>query len=426
MKMHFNNRLSFFLANSEMDYGEDIGVRQDVEIDLEQFEDMQDVLYFAREYLTAYDFSQHANHPSLKNECRNKHELCALWAALGECGKNQLFMNATCAPVCHACQYLLHEVRCPLDSNAVDAWHPGDLNQMFERITNDPQYGQYQPAVLSRPDLKPGDTEQMATYKLGPWILVLDDFVSVSEGEQLIAQSTEGWNERPDTITLDLDGSNRTHCEGPCHASPTTRSVLQRLEVLTGIPQANYEHLHMIRFDPGYYPPHKHDHDFISKENKRQQGVRILNAFLFLNDVERGGGIGFPTLELNITAQRGRAVIWPLVLNEDPNTSDNRTSHQGLPLYYGTKYGAWQILLLSNVLVIFPKALAYRCLLFYSFSRSGACICPSARFSNPSCQSLPLALDYSLCESLIRTDATRMSSPPALELSWKVLVLRTE
>jgi prolyl 4-hydroxylase len=321
-----------------LDYGEDIGVRQDVEIDMERLEDLQDVLYFAREYLKAYDFSQHPSHPSLKDECRNKHELCALWAALGECGRNQLFMNTTCSPVCHACPYLLHEFRCPLDSNAVNAWHPGDLNQMFERITNDPQYGQYQPTVLSRPDLKPGDTEQMATYKLGPWIVVLDDFVSVSEAEQLIAKSTEGWNERPDTITLDLDGSNRTHCEGSCHASPSTRAVLQKLELLTGIPKAHYEHLHMLRFGPGYYPPHKHVHVFHAEEEHGQQGVRILNAFLFLNDVEEGG-ITFPTMQLNVTARRGRAVIWPLVLDQAPNNSEDRVAHQGLPFYHGTKYG---------------------------------------------------------------------------------------
>jgi hypothetical protein len=35
------------------------------------------------------------------------------------------------------------ETKCPLIRNAVNAWLPGDLNRMFERITTDPSFKQY-------------------------------------------------------------------------------------------------------------------------------------------------------------------------------------------------------------------------------------------------------------------------------------------
>lgn len=321
-------------ARSTRDYGEDIGVRQDLEIDYDRLDEVQDALYLAREYLSTYNFSKYPDHPHLKVDCKNKHQLCGLWSAMGECERNPLFMNTTCAPVCQACEYLLVEVRCPLDPDAVDAWYPDDLQRMFERITMDPQYSPYEPKVVSHPDSRGGQPA-------GPWIVVLDNFVSESEAERLIALSTEAWNDRPDTITLALDGSNRTHCEASCHDDPVTQALLQRIETLTHVPQANYEHLHMVRFGPGSFPLYTHDHDFDPEEARRQQGVRIFSLFMFLNDLDHGGSLSFPAVNLNITARLGRAVLWPLVLNDDPNRNDNRTAHAGLPFHQGNKYGMW-------------------------------------------------------------------------------------
>ena len=38
--------------------------------------------------------------------------------------------------------------------------------------------------------------------------------------------------------------------------------------------------------------------------------------------------------------KRGRALIWPSVLDEDPSAKDPRTDHQALPVEAGVKYGA--------------------------------------------------------------------------------------
>jgi prolyl 4-hydroxylase len=59
-----------------------------------------------------------------------------------------------------------------------------------------------------------------------------------------------------------------------------------------------------------------------------------------LNDVELGGGTNFPSLDLTVQPKRGRALLWPSVMNYDLNSRDQRTEHQALPVEKGTKYAA--------------------------------------------------------------------------------------
>lgn len=65
-----------------------------------------------------------------------------------------------------------------------------------------------------------------------------------------------------------------------------------------------------------------------------------MTVFLYLNDVEEGGGTHFDRLNITVTPKKGRALIWPSVLNRDPNVADWRTQHQALPVKAGVKYGA--------------------------------------------------------------------------------------
>ena len=71
----------------------------------------------------------------------------------------------------------------------------------------------------------------------------------------------------------------------------------------------------------------------------RQQGVRLLTFYLYLNDVEEGGGTEFDQLGVTVTPKRGRAALWPSVKNDNPNQQDGRTTHQALPVAKGVKYG---------------------------------------------------------------------------------------
>jgi prolyl 4-hydroxylase len=62
--------------------------------------------------------------------------------------------------------------------------------------------------------------------------------------------------------------------------------------------------------------------------------------YLYLNDVEAGGGTNFDQLDVTVLPKRGRALLWPSVLDADPNEKDDRTTHQALPVEAGVKYGA--------------------------------------------------------------------------------------
>lgn len=80
-------------------------------------------------------------------------------------------------------------------------------------------------------------------------------------------------------------------------------------------------------------------HDYIPIDKKRQIGPRILTVYLYLNDVEEGGGTYFSELDITVMPKLGRAVLWPSVLNDEPEKKDRRTRHQALPVTKGEKYG---------------------------------------------------------------------------------------
>jgi prolyl 4-hydroxylase len=285
--------------------------------------------------------------------CRNFNKQCALWAVQGQCHKDaHLYMKTKCAPVCFSCEATHIETRCPLDPNAKNAWSPGDLNLMFERLTTDPSFEQYTPKVLSRPTFVGQDTNETADYQLGPWVLLFEDLLSAEETEHIIQVGSEIGYARSytDSGKLDRAGKNsaiaskrRTSTNAWCNAKmcdtdPLIMRAHNRIEGLTRIPHNNSEDLQLLRYEEGQF--YKIHNDYIPHERGRVQGVRILTFFLYLSDVEEGGGTNFPELNMTVEPKRGRALIWPSVLDAYPHQADPRTNHQALPVIKGLKYGA--------------------------------------------------------------------------------------
>jgi len=132
--------------------------------------------------------------------------------------------------------------------------------------------------------------------------------------------------------------STNAWCVNKCEEDPMAQSVMQKIEHITSIPQVNSENLQLLRYEPGqFYQTHS---DYIPYQKERQCGVRILTFYMYLNDVEEGGGTSFPALNMTVTPKRGRAVLWPSVLNEQPNEKDSRTVHTAMKVVKGVKYGA--------------------------------------------------------------------------------------
>jgi 2OG-Fe(II) oxygenase superfamily len=88
------------------------------------------------------------------------------------------------------------------------------------------------------------------------------------------------------------------------------------------------------------YKRHNDYFSTLDAEEVEQEGNRILTVFMYLNDVEEGGGTAFTELNFTVTPKLGRVVLWPSVLNEDPTEVDPLTYHAALPVEKGTKYGA--------------------------------------------------------------------------------------
>ena len=94
----------------------------------------------------------------------------------------------------------------------------------------------------------------------------------------------------------------------------------------------------VLKYEVGqYYVTHN---DYIPDHQFMMCGPRVYTLFLYLNDVPEGGGTKFPKVGIEVTPKRGRAVLWPSVLDETPMLIDRRTVHSAEPVLKGQKFGA--------------------------------------------------------------------------------------
>ena len=318
--------------------GLDLGVQQSVVgLTVTMREKIADVILEGRAY---WQRIKTELSPEMQELCQTEHAQCAEWVAMGECDANPGYMKRHCAPLCKSCDYLSIEGRCPIDPEAPLAWGPGDLNKMFTRLTSEPYLSKYDVKIHSSPDM--GNQ---------PWVITMENVISEEESDVLIELgAVEEYKQSADVGKLNADGtfeesfnSGRTStnawCQNACYENATAREIGYRLSNLTGIPELNSEFLQLLRYEPGqFYRVH---HDYIDLENKRQQGPRLLTLYLYLNDVEEGGGTNFDRLNITVMPKRGRALLWPSVKDEDPTVKEPRTTHQALPVVKGIKYGKY-------------------------------------------------------------------------------------
>ena len=99
---------------------------------------------------------------------------------------------------------------------------------------------------------------------------------------------------------------------------------MQKIENATGIPERNSEYLQLLRYVPGNY--YKEHHDYIDGQENENPGPRMITFFLYLNDVEAGGGTRFTDIhgddshaKIDVQPKKGRALVWPSTLSEDPD-----------------------------------------------------------------------------------------------------------
>lgn len=246
--------------------------------------------------------------------------------------------------------------KCAFDPDGKDAIKAGGMDALFERIVRVAGESGWQPRVLSRPrkdvatssDGGPApmsscddDVTNPCDAQIGPWVITLENFVTPEEVSSLLKWGSDMGYERSRAGGRTTDRRNSSHawCTRACYRDPAATSMRRRIAAATGIPEENYESFQLLKYAPGtYYMPHD---DFVEGHAEKSHGTRLLTFLMYFNSVEMGGDTRFPRLnDLRVRPRRGRALVWPSVLDEDLYEKDARTEHEAMPVIRGEKYAA--------------------------------------------------------------------------------------
>jgi prolyl 4-hydroxylase len=121
-----------------------------------------------------------------------------------------------------------------------------------------------------------------------------------------------------------------------------TDIISQRISKQVQIPIINAERFQVVQYGiNGEYRQHYDawDHDGSEKAFRciKYGGQRMVTALVYLNDVEEGGGTGFPRLKKEVKAEKGKLLVFQNVLNGTHNKHP-LSEHAGLPVIKGEKY----------------------------------------------------------------------------------------
>ena len=269
---------------------------------------------------------------------------CSAWAGSGQCEANPGFMLVSCEQSCHKLGVTRSQYaeRCKRPAGAKPALTPGSMVATFERIMA--EFANLEPELISE----------------DPPLVLFHRFLSDAEADVFVQHGQGKYAEskgvgvdskgRMTDVKTEIRTSSHTWCqEAACLTDPAVQRVIARVSDVTQTPEANGEFAQLVYYRScpadghpscAFYRRHS---DFIGGDEHRNQGVRIYTLFMYLNDVPEGGGTRFTDLPqgpVTFQPQRGKAILWPSVLADAPNTIDPRTHHEALPVTKGEKYGA--------------------------------------------------------------------------------------
>jgi prolyl 4-hydroxylase len=229
------------------------------------------------------------------------------------------------------------------------AWKAGDLNALFENIVDDAngsgEYLTYNPKAQSRPKIKadgspsPPRTNTINTDD-SPWLVSLENFLTDEEADYLIEvgkrQQYQLSEQRKDS--LGTRTSYSAWCRRDCWKDDATvSSVVDRIAKVTKVETKQLSNLQLLRYEEGQ--KFKQHTDFAAILSRgRAQGQRLMTFLIYLSDVEEGGETSFPYSGVTIQPRKGHAVLWPNVMNDDPDAKEIRADHMSLPVLKGVKH----------------------------------------------------------------------------------------
>lgn len=178
-----------------------------------------------------------------------------------------------------------------------------------------------------------------------PHIEVVEGVLSAQECDQIIAAANRHMR-RALVSEGKGEGSVSDTRTGRVHWLPHAENavidaVTRRIAELVGIPRQRAEPLQVIHYGVTQeYRAHFDGYDLETESGRaftENGGQRILTVLCYLNDVEAGGGTGFPNLGIEVAARRGSAVIFQNCL-PGTNRIHPLSLHAGTPVTKGEKW----------------------------------------------------------------------------------------
>ena len=170
-----------------------------------------------------------------------------------------------------------------------------------------------------------------------PFPAQVDDFLKGGEGGEAMAAllMTEG-APKPTLATPADPYPKRTAsyrwCLNDCRKEAVNVELSERAADLLGAPTVNHtESWHVLQFT------HRQQltlhHDFMDDERHKPGGPRLLALKVFLADVQNGGAVHFPAINVTVAPRKDAALLFALVRPDDLLKPDMRTQFQYTPLW---------------------------------------------------------------------------------------------
>ena len=159
--------------------------------------------------------------------------------------------------------------------------------------------------------------DNVIMYSADPIIYVVKNFLSSYECEAFV-EAASGKLQQSTVISAEkhITHSSRTseNCWLEHDESDILHEVSKRLSILVQTPIRNAEQYQLVHYkEGGEYKPHYDSFDFNTDEGKKNWepgGQRLITVLGYLNDVDQGGGTGFPNLNIEIKASMGDVLVF--------------------------------------------------------------------------------------------------------------------
>ncbi|MDC8829995.1 prolyl hydroxylase family protein [Alteromonas gilva] len=171
-------------------------------------------------------------------------------------------------------------------------------------------------------------------------LFAIDNFLSAAECDELVALSAEKLT--PSTVAGAPSAAGirtSTTCELSTFNAPIVSAVNARIVELLGLGAGEREVIQAQHYAPGQYY-HAH-YDFFPPgtsqyiEHCAQRGQRTWTCMIYLNDDFSGGRTTFTHLDISVTPEAGKALLWN---NLHPDGTPNvQSMHVAEPVVEGNK-----------------------------------------------------------------------------------------